>query len=978
MKILRLIILTLSLAAAAAAQDLCSSVDPFIGTGGHGHTYPGASLPFGMVQLSPDTRLTGWDGCSGYHYSDSVIYGFSHTHLSGTGIPDYCDILFMPATGGVKLNNGYGEDPDLGYGSRFSHDREEAEPGYYRVHLDDYGIDAELTASRRAGLHRYRFPGSGYILLDLSHRDPVIDSEIRVVNDHEIEGSRRSNSWARNQHLYFAAQFSRPFNRADLAVDDSIRAGLKEVTGTDLKGVFYFKLTKGDEVLLKVGISAVSVEGARKNLEAEIPDWNFDTVRSRARQEWNKELGRITISGGTPEERTVFYTALYHALLVPNCYTDVDGRYRGTDLKVHRADDHTQYTVFSLWDTFRAEHPLFTLIEQQRTGDFIRSFLTHYRDGGKLPVWELAANYTGCMIGYHSVPVIVDAYMKGMRDFDEDLAFQAMMASADKDELGLAEYRAYGYIPGDLEPESVSKTLEYAYDDWCISQMARSLGREKEYRRFIERAQFYKNLYNKETGFMRARVNGRWQTPFDPAEVNFHYTEANSWQYSFFVPQDIRGLITLMGGEDSFLARLDSLFTADSRTSGREQADITGLIGQYAHGNEPSHHMAYLYNDAGQPWKTQELVRRIMSDLYTARPDGLAGNEDCGQMSAWYVMSAMGIYQVTPGDPVYALGSPLFDEITLHLENGNKFIIRTEGNGPDNKYIQSARLNGRTITRNYILHDEIMKGGELLLRMGREPNESWGSAPGDRRVTAITDYPILVTPFIAAGDRVFSGTEMVSLAGTETGAVIRYTLDGTDPGPDSPLYTKPFPVSKSLTLKAVALKEGRAPSYIMTADFKKIPSGRSVRILSHYSSQYTGGGDMALLDGIRGGNDFRTGLWQGYEGQDFRAVVDLESVQRIHTVGAGFLQDVRSWIWMPRGVRFSSSRDGKKFTFIGLADPGVKQSRYGVIIKDVLLNDLDIKARFIKIEAENLGPIPDWHPGAGGKAWIFIDEIIIE
>ena len=651
--------------------SLTGYVNPFIGTGGHGHTFPGASVPFGMVQLSPDTRLDGWDGCSAYHGSDSVIYGFSHTHLSGTGCSDYGDILLMPDIGSVNLK-------DYGYASPFSKKDELASPGYYRVKLLKNNITAELTTTARAGIHRYTYPSSGQanVIFDLKHRDKVLASGIKISGTDEVEGFRVSQAWASKQMIYFVAKFSKPFKASALSSGEQISTDLKEVDGDNIKAIFTFTSAPNEQILVKVGISGVSTEGARKNLDAEIPGWDFDSIARQASISWDLALGRIVAEGGTPEQQTVFYTALYHTLLQPNIYNDVDGQYRGRDLKVHRAEGFDYYTVFSLWDTYRAANPLYTIIEPKRVNDFINTFLRQYEEGGMLPVWELSGNETGCMIGYHAVPVIADAWLKGIRGYDGEKALMAMKHSAEQNKLGLKYYKSEGYIPADREGESVSKTLEYAYDDWCISMMAKSLEKQDDYKAYLIRAQNYKNMYDHITGFMRAKSNETWVTPFDPAEVNFNYTEANAWQYSFYVPQDLSGLMMLMDGRDQFALKLDNLFAADSKTTGRNQADISGLIGQYAHGNEPSHHMAYLYDYAGIPWKTQELVHRICKDFYKNSPDGLIGNEDCGQMSAWYVLSAMGFYPVTPGSGIYAFGSPIFPRATIILENGKSLVIK--------------------------------------------------------------------------------------------------------------------------------------------------------------------------------------------------------------------------------------------------------------------------------------------------------------
>jgi predicted alpha-1,2-mannosidase len=955
-----------------------SFVDPFIGTGGHGHTYPGASLPFGMVQLSPDTRLTGWDGCAGYHYSDPVIYGFSHTHLSGTGIPDYGDILFLPFTGKIFLNHSYGKEPGSGYGSRFSHEQEKASPGYYSVRLVDYNIDAELTATRRTGFHKYTFPAndSSFILVDLQHRDKVLDSKIRIINNLEIEGYRQSQSWADNQHVYFVARFSEPFTQSILFLDDSIRGNLTEIQGQNVKAVLRFKTGKKKGILVKVGLSAVSTEGARKNLEQESSGWDFSEIRDQAEQQWNRTLGRIEVKGGTKEHKTVFYTALYHALLNPNLFSDVDGSYRGMDHKIYKSGGFDVYTVFSLWDTYRAAHPLMTILEPRRTGDFINTFLSHYQTGGMLPVWELAANETWCMIGYHSVSVIADAYLKGIRDFDAGLALEAMVHSARQNHFGLGSYRTMGFIPANLEGESVSRTLEYAYDDWCIAMMARELKQDSIYREFIQRAQYFKNLFDPSTGFMRARMNGFWFQPFDPREVNFNYTEANAWQYSFYVPQDVDGLIGLLGGETAFETKLDELFCTSPETTGWEQADITGLIGQYAHGNEPSHHMAYLYNYVGKPWKTQQRVRQILDEMYHATPEGLCGNEDCGQMSAWYVMSAMGFYPVCPGLPQYVIGSPVFDEVVIHLENGNNFRIISEGNSPENKYIQSVSVNGTEYSGSYFSHEIITEGGLIVLRMGPQPGEIWGTRTEDRPTSAISDLQIIPVPFISEGTSTFADSTLVRLGNLKDGAEILYTQNGSDPKINGQLYREPIMVNQSATFRVFARKEGSPDSFELQTVFKKIPPGRSLQLRTSYSNQYAAGGALALIDLIRGGNDFKTGTWQGYQGVGIEAIVDLGKGQYVRQVLIGFLQDNNAWIFMPEEVLYFISSNGSDFNEISVIDNIIPPEQEGVIIRD-FTSSINRNARYIKVIAKNRGICPPWHKGAGGSAWIFADEIVI-
>ena len=602
------------------AQQLNYSdhVDPMIGTGGHGHTFPGATVPFGMVQLSPDTRVDGsWDGCSGYHYSDSIIYGFSHTHLSGTGCSDYGDIMIMPMMGQSSFDNKI-------YSSKFSHKNEKASVGYYAVKLDDDNIDVELTATTRVGVHKYIFnkDGKANIVIDLNHRDKLIYGEVRVVNDTVIEVMRESEAWAKDQIIYARIVFNKPMKMDEVKAEggkmhwNTYKTAKGIVyNGNVLKINFSSDIKMGETLLVKVAISPVSAEGAKKNMDAELPGWDFEKIKKDAKTLWNNELRKIEITSNDLDKLKVFYTALYHTMIQPNVAMDVDGMYRGRDNKIHKAEGFTYYSVFSLWDTFRAAHPLYTIIDQKRTADFVNTFLAQYEQGGRLPVWELASNETDCMIGYHSVSVIADAMVKGIKGFDYEKAFEASKHSAMLDHLGLKAYKQNGFISMDDESESVSKTLEYAYDDWCIAQMALVLEKDSDYTYFMKRSQSWKNLYDPETGFMRPKKNGGWLSPFDPREVNNNYTEGNSWQYTFFVPQDIYGLISMMGGKEKFENKLDELFSTSSQTTGREQADITGLIGQYAHGNEPSHHMAYLYNFVSKPSKTQKYIHQILTGI---------------------------------------------------------------------------------------------------------------------------------------------------------------------------------------------------------------------------------------------------------------------------------------------------------------------------------------------------------------------------
>nr|WP_321234428.1 GH92 family glycosyl hydrolase [uncultured Psychroserpens sp.] len=953
-------------------KPLINYVNPFIGTGGHGHTYPGATMPFGMMQLSPDTRLDGWDGCSGYHYSDVYIYGFSHTHLSGTGVSDYGDILLMP-TNKKKFNNGSDEKP--GYRAHFSHDNELAEPGYYKVLLDSTDIEVELTVSNRSGMHQYKYPSSDnqYLILDLDHRDEMLDYKIQKVNDSTLSGFRHSKAWATDQRLFYTIQFSKPIK--SMTYEENGIPISKNYKYQSKKAAIEFDNPNNDPVFVKVGISAVDQTGANNNLQHEIGDKTFDQIKTEAQNIWETQLEKIVIESQNDDYKTNFYTALYHTMIAPNLYQDVDGRYRGMDLEIHETKNFDYYTVFSLWDTYRAAHPLYTIIEQDRTNDFINTFLAKYDEGGIMPIWDLSANYTGCMIGYHAVPVISDAYMKGIRDYDTEKAFEAMKHSATRDKLGLKSYKTFGFIPVEEESESVSKTLEYAYDDWTIAQMAKAMGKDNDYKTYTERAQYYKNIYDPETQFMRGRFRNTWFSPFDPYEVNFNYTEANSWQYSFYVPQDITGFINLLGGKDKLEAQLDELFTAEAETSGRSQADITGLIGQYAHGNEPSHHMAYLYSFAGSPHKTMEKVHQILTELYTNEPDGVSGNEDCGQMSAWYVFSSMGFYPVTPGSNQYIIGTPLFDKATINLESGNTFTISAYNLNATNKYIEDVYLNGEKLDRSYLMHDDIMKGGILEFHMNDNPS-IWGSGEPQHPKTEITEHLIVPVPFIAKGDVAFKGETEVVLENIDEDVSTHYSFDDGD---DYITYNEPFKISEPTKLNVYSEKNGIKSATIETT-FYKIDPNLSIKLETEYANQYNAGGNDALIDGILGTQDFRTGTWQGYWNEDVIAIVDLGSEKWIETISVNFLQDQRSWIFYPTEVEYLISKDGKNYTTFAKAIIDATIPSDHSEIKEIGYHLKAKKCRYVKVIAKKLGELPEWHLGYphDGRSWIFVDEISIK
>ncbi|OIQ23211.1 GH92 family glycosyl hydrolase [Lacinutrix sp. MedPE-SW] len=948
-------------------KPLIAYVNPFIGTGGHGHTYPGATMPFGMMQLSPDTRLDGWDGCSGYHYSDNEIYGFSHTHLSGTGVSDYGDVLIMPTNEQV-FNNG--ADGKKGYKSKFSHDNEIAEPGYYKVHLDDTDINVELTVSKRSGIHKYQFPSPNnqYAIVDLTHRDKVLDAKIEKISDTEIVGYRFSEAWATDQRLYFVIKTSHAFN-------DVLQSPPKTGMPGAQKIALNFINPNNEPVYVKVGISAVDIEGAKENLKAEIGNQSFNQVKKTAQDFWEKQLQKIVVESDNKDYKTNFYTSRYHVALAPNLYQDVTGKYRGMDMEIHKSVGFDYYTVFSLWDTYRAAHPLYTIIEQDKTNDFINTFLAKHNEGGIMPIWDLSANYTGCMIGYHAVPVIADAYLKGIRDYDHNLALEAMLHSATRDKLGLKSYKTFGYIPVEEESESVSKTLEYAYDDWSIAQMAKAMNKTEVFKNYTQRAQNYKNVFDPETQFMRGRFRNTWFGPFDPYEVNFNYTEANAWQYSFYVPQDISGFINLLGGKQNLEKNLDKLFVATNKTSGRHQKDITGLIGQYAHGNEPSHHMAYLYNFVNKPHKTQEKVHQILTELYTNTPDGISGNEDCGQMSAWYIFSSIGFYPVTPGSNQYIIGTPLFKNATFNLENGKTFTVSATNLSDTNKYIASASLNGKPLQQSFITHQDIMNGGTLHFKMTNSPS-NWATKDSEIPETKIEEHLIVTPPFIAKGDTAFKGETEVVLNSNTKNAVIYYSENNSE----FKKYTKPFSISEALKLNVYAELNGKK-SKTITTHFFKIDPNLSVTLKTKYANQYNGGGNNALIDGILGTQDFRTGTWQGYFNEDLVAIVNLGSEKLVNLVKINFLQDQRSWIFYPTKVECYGSKDGINFTKIDdIREPLELIPQEEVSLWTAYFKLVPKKYQYIKIVAKKLGDLPKWHLGSkhDGKSWLFADEIIIK
>lgn len=731
-------------AAGKPAEDVTRHVNEFIGTGGHGHTHPGATVPFGMVALGPDTYDREWDWCSGYHYTDSSIMGFSHTHLSGTGIGDMLDFLVMPGTGEVKVVPGNRDNPSAGYRSRFSHSDEKAEPGYYSVLLKDYNITAELSATARAGIHKYTFPASdsSHFVIDLAHanggRSRVGSAEVRIVDAHTIVGGRTVNAWAKGRQIFFAMKFSKPIAKAEIFSDGKpLDASVREAKGRNLQVVVHYATTEKEQILVKTGLSGVSIEGATANLTHEIPAWDFAGVRKAAHDVWAKELSRITIEGADEKQQQIFYTALFHALEAPTLFDDGDGQYRGMDGKVHQlAKGQHNYSSFSLWDTYRAAHPLYTVIAPERVPDFVNCLIRMSEESAQgMPVWPLQGVETGCMTGYHSASVIAEACVKGFKGIDFARAYDPMRKRALEDDFhGLGDMRKLGYIPSDKIEESATRTLEYSYDAWAVAQVAHALNKTSDYDTLIKQSESYRNLFDKSVGFIRPKLaNGEWAEGFDPTMTGTtkrwrDFTESNSWQGTWAAQHAPESYIDLLGSEQAFVAKLDALFHEKPEIKGEVPADMTGLVGMYAHGNEPSHHVAYLYDYAGAPYKTQERVRDLLDHQYDNQPDGLSGNEDCGQMSAWYVISALGFYAVNPASGNYVFGTPLFSKATVNLGAGKKLVIEAKRTSPSDMYIQSVRLNGKPHDKIWFNHSAIANGGTLIFQMGAKPNDEFGAA----------------------------------------------------------------------------------------------------------------------------------------------------------------------------------------------------------------------------------------------------------
>ncbi|MDQ3140747.1 MAG: GH92 family glycosyl hydrolase [Bacteroidota bacterium] len=967
----QIILLSILFIGHSAHSQYWSYVNPFIGTDAHGHTFPGPTYPFGMVQLSPDTRLTGWDGCSGYHFSDSIIYGFSHTHLSGTGVPDYCDILLMPGNGTAYFENGLNNQ--AGYSSKFKKKSEKAFAGYYEVFLEKPQVNVKLTSTLRTGLHEYTFLKNiqPWIIIDLQHRDQLLRGELDVISAKELNGFRISSSWAEEQHIYFSMRTSIPFYKTQWNKDST-------------KCILFFKRPKSGKILVQLAISPVDIKGAENNLQAEWINFNFEKALKQNQHAWEEMLSRIQVTSDNKRDQTIFYSALYHCLIHPNVYQDIDGRYRGMDNKIHTGDVHNpRYTVFSLWDTYRAAHPLYQLVYPDYNIQFATTMLGQFKESKRLPVWELAGNETFCMIGNHSIPVLVNAYLNSPDQFNKSEFISAIESTFDKGYSNIPSF-LNGFISIHESGESVSKTIENSLDFYSYGLLFS--GEKISAHKFdINASKYYKNMYNPHTGFFQAKWNHKFVTPFDPLEVNNHFTEANAWQYVFGAHHDVQGMMECfypgaMGETENdiqlkrqmeFEKKLDLLFSTTSKMTGRVQSDITGLIGQYAHGNEPSHHVPYLYNFAGKPNKTQAMVSRICNELYSDQPDGLCGNEDCGQMSAWYVFSSLGFYPLNPVDTFFELGIPKWNEAKL-LIPGKKPIRISSDKMQGNKYVSHTYLNGKPL------------GHQFKLNYGDHLNYTLTNIAADQRIDIIQDqhdkddYNCL--PFLKTGDRIFKDSTRIEFGIIDLKNQIEFRKKSTLN--EIQKFQAPFYIQENDTisfraykLNSNGIRSGSTPW--VDSYFSKHNKGQHLKLFTRYAPEYAAGGDEALLDGLEGSLDFYDGFWQGFRGTNIIAEVTLDSAKVLQSIRVGCLQDQKSWIMMPSVVKLYASLDDAPFELVATLDHSINPLDVNKRIHHFMYSK-PLFCKKVRLQLIYPGHLPTGHPGAGEEAWIFVDEIKID
>lgn len=1000
--ILVLFVLIIGLNACEEKQELIQYVDPMIGTDGHAHTFPGATLPFGMVQVSPSNDFKAWDWCSGYHYSDSILKGFAHTHISGAGLAGLGDILLMPTAGKAKIKAGSEEDPDIGFRSRFSHDTEVASAAYYSVVLDDYDVKVELTCTPRVGFHRYTFnkEGNGNVIVDPTHNimENVEATEIELLSDTEIRGWKHCNGEAGNRKVYFYANFSKPFVNSGVAVNDQIQKSVKVATDKNVKAFVSFDLEKGESINVKVAISHVSYEGALANYEAEAEGKSFKQVLSEAKKLWEEKMNKFHIETGKISDKRNFYTALYHSMISPNLISDVTGEYIVEGKKYDSKID--QYSNFSTWDTYRAVHPLMAIVEQKKTADFVNSLssrFTHSKVG--LPVWECLGHDNVCMIGYSTVSVMSDAIMKDIAGIDTQSAYDAMRAASfnlekhsnSYDVNGMNYYIEMDFVPGEIG-SSVSKTTEYNYYDWCLSQVAQKLGRLDDIYMYKQRSKGYRNLFDEKTGYLLPKLQNGKLVSVDKSKWDalvHNYVSGNIWGYSSYVPHDMGYLMQLHKGKEQFASWLDAIFADNSEIGGSQHVDISGFIGKYGHGDEPSHQMPYLYVYAGQPWKTQKIVRDILSRFYHDNPAGLDNNDDLGQMSSWYIFGSLGFYPVCPGSNQYQIGSPAYKKASINLENGNTFTVIANNNSDKNVYIQSAKLNGKEYTRPFITYNQISNGGKMVFEMGSKPNKTWGNAEADLNeilgTKSIGEYKLqeekqVLMPYTKDKTFSFEGNKKLELICGTSGAEIRYTTDGSEPDLNSKKYRKPIYINKDVSIKAKAYKKGLKESAVAQVNYLK---GIPFNAKTAYPKVSVEGDDIGygnksgvqLIDGGFGSTTYNDGFWTGVDLKDLNVGIDLGRLRRISKVKPGVLIYPGAWIFNPKDIEVYVSNDQKNYRLVKtFAMESPKDERRFIVRPSI--NFSPVNARYLKVKFKN-GPIPDWHMAGGRKHWIFVDEILI-
>ena len=949
-------------------KDYGKWVNIFIGTGGSGGTFPGPSLPFGMVQPSPETGPIGKKNGSGYHYTDTLVYGFSQNHLSGLEMSGVSNFLFMPTTGEAKFKSNE-------YVSSVYKKYEKATIGYYATRLKKYNIDVELTCTKRVALHRYKFLKHDdlcNVLVDLQYGGQVVDSWIEVVNDSEIRGYRKTKGISKNQEIYFYARFSKSFESFQIAENDSIVLQKIKGSGKNVKLNLVFEKIKGVDV--QIAVSPVSAEGAYRNMEEEMPNMSFNKVTGQARATWNYEFSKLDIAEPS-KQHTIFYTSFYHCMLAPNLQMDVDGRYRGLDGQVHRAEGFEYYSSFALWNSYRTLHPLLSFIlPKEVISSFIKSFLVQFEQTNSLPVFPIGNDETNKLIGNHAIPVIVDAYMKGITDFDTNKAFEAMKVSANRDRFGLTSYIQKGAVFADEEAEAVSKTLAYAYDDWCLAQFAKLLNKQYDYQIYIKRAQYWKNVYEKESGFMRAKINGEFVKPFNPTEINAQYKNGNAWHSSFDITQDVDSFLDLIGGTYTLEAKIDSMFSSNTTLTGTN-IDKSGFIGQYNQANPSCHHIPYLYHFTENSHKTFIALAKI-SELYTDQPDGIPGNDMGGQLSAWLVMNALGIYPVNPCSNEYFIGQPWFKRITMRMNDGKKFSIISPNPFRNNIYVQRLVLNDQDYYKLTLKTSDITAGGFLVVVTGKVLNQLLTDQL-EKPVTRIDDNKITPIPYFDTPQNVFTNTTEVAIKNSFSGTRIYYSTDGSTPTEHSNIYGRPLKLNTTTIIKAVSYNAKTGHSIIAEGKFNKASSGYQISVKTPLSTVQNNSSVNSLIDGLRGKSNFKLGGWIGFQGNDFEAVIDLGDEKNLNKISIGFLQDTRSWIIFPKEVSYFISDDNKHFRLVKILKNETPASDYNAQTKDITLN-LAAKARYIRVIAKNYGLLPHWHEGVNNQAWLFVDEIIVE